>query len=310
MKISVIIPVYNAEKFVKKAVQSVFQQNKIAEIVLVEDHSKDNSLLICRKIVKQYSNVKLIINQSNLGASASRNLGIINTKNPYIAFLDADDYYLPNFFFEAEKIFSKHPYIDGVFGTIGAHFYSFKAKYKHIERIGKETTGLNMNYVPNYGNLLDILIASGTGYFSIIGTIIKRSVLEDIGDFDEKLVQGEDTDFIWRLSNNKKLMGINYKKLVAIRGVHNNNRVFNKEQSDYYHFLLYKKWVKKIPKLNLAFNSMKIIIKRYLQFHPGISKYSKHATIRYLLKGQALISLFIMNPALSYKMIKTWIYQS
>src|SRR5690349_14845174 len=94
-KVSVIIPVYNAAKFLRQAVESAVHLPEVAEIVLVEDRSPDNALQICGELVREFSKVKMYQhpNNENRGAGASRNLGIEKSTFPYVAFLDADDRY-------------------------------------------------------------------------------------------------------------------------------------------------------------------------------------------------------------------------
>lgn len=92
IKISVIMPVYNAEKFLKTAIQSVIKQSyKKIEIILVDDGSTDKSCKICDDYAKKDRRIK-IIHQKNSGPSASRNTGIKNAKGEFIFFTDADDF--------------------------------------------------------------------------------------------------------------------------------------------------------------------------------------------------------------------------
>lgn len=89
--VSVIIPVYNMESFVRKCVDSVISQTYTnLEIILVNDGSKDHSLEICQEIADQYSHVHLI-NQENGGVSVARNTGMLHATGKYLMFLDADD---------------------------------------------------------------------------------------------------------------------------------------------------------------------------------------------------------------------------
>ena len=86
-KYSIIIPVYNVEKYIKKCLDSIFNQTyKDFEVIVVNDGTKDNSM----EIVKDYD-VK-IINQKNQGLSAARNNGVKHVKGDYILFIDSDDY--------------------------------------------------------------------------------------------------------------------------------------------------------------------------------------------------------------------------
>ena len=90
---SVIIPIYNVEKYINDCIDSVLQQDyKNIEIILINDGSKDNSQLICEKKVKEDSRIRLI-NKQNGGLSSARNVGLDNSTGDYILFLDGDDYW-------------------------------------------------------------------------------------------------------------------------------------------------------------------------------------------------------------------------
>ena len=90
--ISIIIPSYNAEKYIEQCIQSIEEQTyKDFEIIVVNDGSKDNTKAICENLQKKYKNI-IIINQENSGVSASRNIGMINAKGDYIMFVDSDDF--------------------------------------------------------------------------------------------------------------------------------------------------------------------------------------------------------------------------
>lgn len=90
--VSVIIPCYNAESFLEKAVRSVMRQSyKNLEIIVVNDCSKDNSLLLLRQLQLQDIRIKIFENEKNLGISKTLNKGIENSSGTYIARMDADD---------------------------------------------------------------------------------------------------------------------------------------------------------------------------------------------------------------------------
>lgn len=91
-KISVIVPIYNAEKFLKKCIESIINQTlKEIEIILINDGSTDNSLKILQ-FFKEKDERIIIVNKKNEGASEARNVGIDLAKGEYITFLDSDDY--------------------------------------------------------------------------------------------------------------------------------------------------------------------------------------------------------------------------
>lgn len=94
-KISIIVPVYNAEKYVENTVQSIINQTyKNIQIILVDDGSQDRSLKIIQKLAKNEKRIK-VIHQENKGVSAARNTGISHATGDYLTFVDADDFLEP-----------------------------------------------------------------------------------------------------------------------------------------------------------------------------------------------------------------------
>ena len=92
MLVSVIVPVYNAEKFLKRSIESVINQSyKNLELILVNDGSADNSEAICRQYILTDKRVK-VISQKNKGPAAARNTGVRNAVGDFVFFLDADDF--------------------------------------------------------------------------------------------------------------------------------------------------------------------------------------------------------------------------
>ena len=92
MKVSVVVPVYNVEKYLKRCLDSIINQTyKNIEIILVNDGSKDNSRDICEEYEKNYENVSLI-NQANGGLSAARNTGLKHINGEAVTFVDSDDW--------------------------------------------------------------------------------------------------------------------------------------------------------------------------------------------------------------------------
>ena len=97
--ISVIVPVYNAEKYLDRCIQSIINQKyKKLEIILVDDGSKDNSLEISKSYAKKDNRIH-VIHKENAGVSAARNTGIEAANGDYIAFVDSDDYIDENMYF-------------------------------------------------------------------------------------------------------------------------------------------------------------------------------------------------------------------
>jgi len=90
--VSIIIPVYNAEKYIFNCLESVLNQtyNNI-EVIIIDDQSMDKSLEICKELQKKDSRIKIYM-QSHSGVVAARKKGIINSSGEYICFVDADDF--------------------------------------------------------------------------------------------------------------------------------------------------------------------------------------------------------------------------
>jgi len=95
--LSIIIPVYNVEKYVHRCLYSIYDQvveKNLFEVIVVNDESTDNSMRIVKEIKNHHENLT-IINQNNKGLSSARNTGINNAKGKYIWFVDSDDYIVP-----------------------------------------------------------------------------------------------------------------------------------------------------------------------------------------------------------------------
>lgn len=96
-KVSIIVPVYNAEKFLSKCIESIIGQSYLnLEVLLVNDGSTDKSLHICEKYSAKDARIR-IINKTNSGVSSTRNVGIESATGDYICFSDADDYLMPDY---------------------------------------------------------------------------------------------------------------------------------------------------------------------------------------------------------------------
>ena len=95
---SIIIPIHNVEKHIKKCILSVYKQGlseEDFEVILVDDESPDNSLEVAKNVVSNYSNT-IIISQKNKGLGGARNTGIEHASGNYLLFLDSDDFYIDN----------------------------------------------------------------------------------------------------------------------------------------------------------------------------------------------------------------------
>ena len=98
MDLSIVVPVYNVEKYVRTCIESIFKQGldeKCFEVIIVNDGSTDRSLEVITDIISQHSNI-VVINQENQGLSVARNNGIAAAKGEYILMPDSDDILIEN----------------------------------------------------------------------------------------------------------------------------------------------------------------------------------------------------------------------
>jgi len=225
MKVSVVIPVFNAAPFVEQAVQSALAQPETGEVILVDDGSTDGSLDICRHLAEENTAVRLVANSEakNRGASVARNIGIKNANCPFIAFLDADDYYLPDRFRRAAELFCARADADGVYDSVGIAYEDEEARLRYDAAEWPTMLGLNEVVAPEV--LLETLLASGTGAFCTDGIVVRRELFERSGYFKPELKTGQDTHLWIRFSAVGRLYAGGSDKPVAMARVHAGNRV-------------------------------------------------------------------------------------
>lgn len=231
-RVSVIIPVYNAVNFIENAVESVVHQREVGEILLVDDGYDDGALKVCKQLESKYSTVKLFQhpNGENRGAGASRNLGIEKAQFEYIAFLDADDYYLPNRFSITEQRFNKYTNADGVYEPVGTRYENEQARigFCNWKKITLDMSDKYLTYpsIESEGYLFfENLISGLSSYPHLNGLTIKRSLFNKTGYFDTSLKLHQDTELIIRLTYSGYLIPGDSKHVVAVRFVHSENRI-------------------------------------------------------------------------------------
>ena len=174
MKLSVIIPAYNCEKYIVQCIQMIkAEMDNQTEIIVIDDGSKDNTLKLC----KEYESLNIhIYHQENQGVSMARNNGIDKATGDYIMFVDADDMLVSGWF---ENI---KPYLSGKYDII-----YFGKDYKQ-ESIPKEAVIKNIFCVPN-GNQTKYLASVWSKLFR------KSLIVENKIRFDKQLINGEDLVF-------------------------------------------------------------------------------------------------------------------
>ena len=173
--VSIITPVYNAERFLSETIKSVKNQTyENWELLLVDDCSKDNSVSIIKEFQKNDHRIKYIKLEKNSGASVTRNTGIKNAKGRFIAFVDSDDIW------ESNKLEIQIKYmLDKKLGFTFTSYRYMKENGTKTNKIAKAPNKINYN-----GLLKNTIIGCST-------VVIDRKI---IGDFLMPLVKkGQDT---------------------------------------------------------------------------------------------------------------------
>ncbi len=270
--ISVVIPVYQAERFVKKAVRSACDQPEVCEVILVEDCSSDDSLDLCQDLVQRYpSKVKLLQHPDcqNHGAGASRNLGIKKAKCELIAFLDADDYFLSNRFRKDVEILQNNSNVDGVYNALGVHIHDESER----ERIRFDLTTVNYPIPP--GKLFEEMAPLGCGgYFTGDSLTVRRNVFDKVGLFDTKLELSQDTHMWIKMAAKATLVPGVIDKPVAMRGAHTGNRVKDRAKLHSFKPLLFSSLLEWANENGISVERKKLLWDRLYKFY-GNSVYGQ-----------------------------------
>ena len=245
MKVSVIIPFHNAFSFLEKSVSSALNQDETGELILIDDHSTDNSLDLVKKLQQKDHRIIILQNTSNVcGAAISRNVGIYHASQDYIAFLDADDYYLPERFRSDVSLFLNNPDIDAVVNAVqiklqkGERQFILNSFYRHNELLGfsRSFSPIEINdYISGFNLHLN-------------GLTIRKSIFQKTGGFDGYLKQAEDRDFYLRLFSEAKVISADIKIAKAIYFIHTENSIQKINEAVYYRRMAAKKhFFQKIP---------------------------------------------------------------
>jgi glycosyltransferase involved in cell wall biosynthesis len=249
-KVSVIIPVYNAELYIEHAVVSAVNLVEVGEIILIEDGSKDISLSICKELVVRFDKIKLLTheNNENKGASESRNLGIRNAIFPFISFLDADDVYDVSRFRIDKSILATNNTIDGVYSAVG-----------YLDEDDGKMFYLRKVISPN--ELFHFLLIGTYGHFHTNGITLRKSVFDDVGYFSSQLILHQDSEMWLRIALKKKLISGDLKNPVALIRRHEGNRIW-KGQNYSTKYLLYVTFYNWVLNENISKYDLILLLRR------------------------------------------------
>ncbi len=208
MFFSVIVPVYNVEKYLKECVDSILSQTfEDFELILVNDGSKDNSGAICDEYAEKDSRVK-VIHKENGGLSDARNVGTSVARGQYVVYIDSDDYVDGNDFLE--KIYEK--------AQNGADIvvYKFKKYFEDMQRFSEcEYSFEDLQQYETFAERINYLVKTDSFYCSAWSKSIKLSILKENGIEFEKALLGEDQEWYYHvLLKAKSIDGIDKDYIV------------------------------------------------------------------------------------------------
>lgn len=211
-KFSVVIPLYNKAAYILMTVQSVLQQQyEDFELIVVDDGSTDQG-------VEQLSKIKdprmTIIQQKNQGVSVARNRGIFAARAEFVAFLDADDMWCPDYLMQIDRLTQKYTQADIFVTAYNVQMSSDVIHYSNAE--DAETCGIH-NYWLSLKNGYDFVWTSAT--------VIRRKAILDAGGFKPGERIGQDLDLWARVAQNNPLVAYTDKRCVNYnRNAENNAR--------------------------------------------------------------------------------------
>ncbi len=197
MKVSVLIPVYNCEKYIGEAIESVLAQTyKDFEIIVVNDGSEDKS----GSIAASYPSVR-VFNRSHEGIPKTRNFALSKAEGGVIAFLDADDLWLPEKLELQAEYLKEHKECGIIF-----------CRYRNFTEIPAErlTEGQKILLNKEIENCLT-------------AACVRKSLFERFGDFNPLCAYGEDTEWLARLAMGGIDLSQRLEEFLYLRRVHEGN---------------------------------------------------------------------------------------
>ena len=200
--VSVIIPAYKVARFISATLDSVLSQTfKDFEIIVINDGSPDTEEL--KRQIENYSHLITYITQSNQGAGAARNAGIRTARGEFIAFLDGDDLWLPDFLKEQLALIRE----DGGFDLVYADAVNLDG--------AKRSRITNMEVNPSRGSVTAESLIAGDCNVITSSVVARRGLVLEVGLFDESFPNSQDFDLWLRLA--KHGARIKYQKKVLVR---------------------------------------------------------------------------------------------
>lgn len=209
--VSVIIPAYNSEKTIERAIFSIISQTYVDfELIIVDDGSTDNTLEICNRYANMYKNIHVISNEKNVGVGISRKIGFDNSSGDLVTFLDSDDMFLANFLeINVNLIINNNA--DMVYSSYRNIYSDGRIEDFNIDECVYSEDGVTNIYFDNPNK-------------KFVGNLYRRELLDKITFDDQRL--GEDVQMLFYvLHESEKVVStsyIGYMRYVRLGSLFNN----------------------------------------------------------------------------------------
>ena len=246
--ISIIIPVYNVEKYIEQCLDSIKKQSyQNFEVIIVNDGSQDNTESICKKIAQSDARFKYF-SKENGGVSSARNFGLDNANGHYITFIDGDDWVDPNHLEILIKSITENNSDIAI-----CSYKEFRNNIFYIRYYtNKEKHLLNFNIMTKEDFLINFpkLLSTNVCFNNAVSKLFRRDLVKDLR-FDNKLKYGEDLDFYFRLYLTTKNISFVNEDTYVYR-IHGDSTTsgFTQEHAEQ-ELSIYKKMYEKIYELDL-----------------------------------------------------------
>jgi len=204
-RVSIMMPVYNGEKYIQAAIQSVILQTyQNWELVIVNDGSSDRTPMI----LVNFTDIRIkVIHQENQGEATARNTALKYMEGEYLAFLDADDLYFPEFLESMVNFLINRPTLDAVY----CDGWYIDTNDNYLELLSNQRRG------PFQNDIFEALVRASDVFGPPTCTLIRRKIISiNQIEFDPRIVIGPDWDFFIKVAQFSKwgyleLKGVKYR---------------------------------------------------------------------------------------------------
>lgn len=232
MKISIIMPVYNSEKYLADTINTIINQSyQNWELIVIDDCSTDNSYDIVKSLREKDNRIKLYKNEKNLGICGNRNKGLKYASGEYILFCDDDDFFEPNLIKDNVLLLNKYPSLDMIKFGRKLVFVNSSDEIFYEKETKMSVTGLVTDKYQNY-----FAIRESDVFLNLWNGMYRKSLLEKHHIvFDEKMKYGsEDANFSYAVYLNSQAVYFNPNVYYIHfkRELSSTSRKFNKNKID------------------------------------------------------------------------------